>query len=104
MPEPPMIPSTALVIASRSPSPCVHGACAFAAPQARFAILTLRVSLQLAPRNPDGGPARHDMSNYGVLDTRFRSALDRMAAQGRLQAYTAPIDPHLEVAAVMKAL
>jgi 2,5-furandicarboxylate decarboxylase 1 len=42
------------------------------------------------------------MSNYGVLDTRFRSALDRMAAQGRLQAYTAPIDPHLEVAAVMK--
>ena len=44
------------------------------------------------------------MSNYGVLDTRFRSALDRMAAQGRLQAYTAPIDPHLEVAAVMKTL
>jgi 2,5-furandicarboxylate decarboxylase 1 len=44
------------------------------------------------------------MSNYGVLDTRFRSALDRMAAQGRLQAYTAHIDPHLEVAAVMKTL
>jgi UbiD family decarboxylase len=44
------------------------------------------------------------MSNFGVLDTRFRSALDRMTAQGRLQAYTAPIDPHLEVAAMMKAL
>jgi 2,5-furandicarboxylate decarboxylase 1 len=44
------------------------------------------------------------MSNYGVLDTRFRSALDRMTAHGRLQAYTAPIDPHLEVAAVMKTL
>jgi hypothetical protein len=39
------------------------------------------------------------MSNSGVLDTRFRSALERMALQGRLNAYTAPIDPHLEVAA-----
>jgi hypothetical protein len=37
------------------------------------------------------------MSNSGVLDTRFRSALDRMALQGRLHAYTAPVDPHLEV-------
>ena len=44
------------------------------------------------------------MSNSGVLDTRFRSALERMAEQGRLNAYTAPIDPHLEVAAVMKKL
>ena len=44
------------------------------------------------------------MSNSGVLDTRFRSALERMAVQGRLQAYAAPIDPHLEVAAVMKKL
>jgi 2,5-furandicarboxylate decarboxylase 1 len=44
------------------------------------------------------------MSNYGVLDTRFRSALERMAAQGRLAAYTAPVDPHLEVAAIMKKL
>ena len=44
------------------------------------------------------------MSNSGVLDTRFRSALERMAVQGRLNAYTAPIDPHLEVAAVMKKL
>ena len=44
------------------------------------------------------------MSNSGVLDTRFRSALDRMASQGRLHAYTAPVDPHLEVAAVMKKL
>ncbi|MCC6777511.1 MAG: UbiD family decarboxylase [Hyphomicrobiales bacterium] len=44
------------------------------------------------------------MSNSGVLDTRFRSALARLAEQGRLTAYTAPIDPHLEVAAVMKKL
>jgi 2,5-furandicarboxylate decarboxylase 1 len=44
------------------------------------------------------------MSNSGVLDTRFRSALERMAVQGRLLAYAAPIDPHLEVAAVMKKL
>src|SRR6478736_6656263 len=44
------------------------------------------------------------MSNSGVLDTRFRSALERMAVQGRLNAYIAPIDPHLEVAAVMKKL
>ena len=44
------------------------------------------------------------MSNSSVLDTRFRSALDRMAQQGRLAAYTAPVDPHLEVAAIMKKL
>lgn len=39
-----------------------------------------------------------------VLDTRFRSALDRMAAQGRLQAYTPAVDPHLEAAGIMKKL
>jgi 2,5-furandicarboxylate decarboxylase 1 len=44
------------------------------------------------------------MSNSGVLDTRFRSALGRMAEAGRLTAYTAPADPHLEVAAIMKKL
>ena len=44
------------------------------------------------------------MSNFAVLDTRFRSALDRMAEQGRLQAYTAKADPHLEVAGIMKQL
>jgi len=33
-----------------------------------------------------------------VLDTRFRTALERMAEQGRLVTYTAPVDPHLEVA------
>jgi 2,5-furandicarboxylate decarboxylase 1 len=43
-------------------------------------------------------------SNSGVLDTRFRAALARMADAGRLQAYVAPIDTHLEVAAVMKRL
>jgi 2,5-furandicarboxylate decarboxylase 1 len=44
------------------------------------------------------------MSNSGVLDTRFRSALARMAEQGRLLAYTAAVDPHLEAAAIMKKL
>ena len=40
----------------------------------------------------------------GVLDTRFRSALARMAARGRLHAYTAPVDPELETAGIMKRL
>src|SRR5712692_4145703 len=44
------------------------------------------------------------MSNSGVLDTRFRSALGRMAMQGRLRAYTAQADAHLEIAAIMKQL
>lgn len=37
-----------------------------------------------------------------VLDTRFRAALNRMAETGRLQAYTAPADPELEIASIMK--
>ena len=48
--------------------------------------------------------SNHGASNYGVLDTRFRSSLDRMAEQGRLQAYTAEVDPLLEVAGIMKKL
>ena len=44
------------------------------------------------------------MSNSGVLDTRFRAALERMANQGRLQAYTESVDPRLEIAALMKKL
>ena len=35
-----------------------------------------------------------------VLDTRFRSALGRMADQGRLQTYSAPVDIHLDIAGV----
>ena len=42
------------------------------------------------------------LPNADILDTRFRSALDRMIERGRLQAYTAAVDPHLEVAAIMK--
>jgi 2,5-furandicarboxylate decarboxylase 1 len=42
------------------------------------------------------------LPNADILDTRFRSALDRMIECGRLQAYTAPVDPHLEIAAIMK--
>jgi len=44
------------------------------------------------------------MSNYGVLDTRFRASLDRMVEAARLQSYTAKADPHLEVAGIMKRL
>jgi 2,5-furandicarboxylate decarboxylase 1 len=44
------------------------------------------------------------MSNYGVLDTRFRSGLDRMAEAGRVQLYSARVDPNLEVAGIMKKL
>jgi len=39
-----------------------------------------------------------------VLDTRFRAALGRMAENGRLQTYAAPVDPNLEVAGIMKKL
>lgn len=38
------------------------------------------------------------------LDTRFRTALSRMLEGGRVQAYTAPADPHLEIAAILKKL
>jgi 2,5-furandicarboxylate decarboxylase 1 len=44
------------------------------------------------------------LNNGSALDTRFRSALNRMAAQGRLQAYEGTADPHLEIAAIMKRL
>src|SRR5712691_1007148 len=85
MPEPPMMPSTALVMGGP--------------PRAMFAIVMLRASLQHVLNKGD-----RPMSNSAVLDTRFRSALERMAAQGRLTAYTAPVDPHREVAAIMKKL
>jgi 2,5-furandicarboxylate decarboxylase 1 len=39
-----------------------------------------------------------------ILDTRFRVALERMAERGRLATYTAPADPYLEVAGIMKKL
>jgi 2,5-furandicarboxylate decarboxylase 1 len=39
-----------------------------------------------------------------VLDTRFRSALGRMADRGRLQTYAAPVDVNLEIAGLMKKL
>jgi 2,5-furandicarboxylate decarboxylase 1 len=44
----------------------------------------------------------NSMSNADVLDTRFRSALRRMAEQGRLRAYDPPANPRLEVASIMK--
>ncbi len=42
--------------------------------------------------------------NMGEIDTRFRTALRRMAAAGRLRDLTNPIDPRLELAALMKQL
>jgi 2,5-furandicarboxylate decarboxylase 1 len=42
------------------------------------------------------------ISNSEALDTSFRICLDRMATQGRLQASTASIDPHLAIAGVLK--
>jgi 2,5-furandicarboxylate decarboxylase 1 len=41
-------------------------------------------------------------SNSAVLDTDFRAALARMAEQGRLHAYTAPVDPNLGLAGILK--
>ena len=43
-------------------------------------------------------------SNLGEIDTRFRTALRRMATAGRLRDYAAPTDTYLEVAALMKQL
>jgi 2,5-furandicarboxylate decarboxylase 1 len=44
------------------------------------------------------------MQNSDILDTRFRSALRRMAERGRLKSYEAQADPHLEIAGIMKRL
>ena len=43
------------------------------------------------------------MTLSNALDTRFRSALLRLAEQNRIVTWDAPIDPHLEVASAMKA-
>lgn len=42
------------------------------------------------------------MSQNQILDTRFRSALARLAAADRIRTFETAIDPHLEVAAVLK--
>ncbi len=34
-----------------------------------------------------------EYSNLGVMDTRFRAALLRMAQEGRVRTYTAPATP-----------
>ncbi|GGE28229.1 hypothetical protein GCM10007276_01790 [Agaricicola taiwanensis] len=44
------------------------------------------------------------MKNSDVLDSRFRSALSRMAAAGRIRTYEGSTDPYLEVAALLKKL
>ena len=43
-------------------------------------------------------------SGVAPVDTRFRAALERLRERGRLQAYTAPVDTHLDVAGIMKKL
>lgn len=42
------------------------------------------------------------MSAVGVLDLRFRTVLGRLAAAGRLATVDRPVDPHLELAGLMK--
>ncbi len=39
-----------------------------------------------------------------ILDTRFRSALTRLAQGDRVLTYQKPVDPHLEIAAILKKL
>ncbi len=43
-------------------------------------------------------------TNAGILDTRFRAALARMADAGRLKTYRQPADTELEIAAILKKL
>lgn len=44
------------------------------------------------------------MTTGEIFDTRFRSALSRMADGGRISVCKGPVDPHLELAALMKKL
>jgi 2,5-furandicarboxylate decarboxylase 1 len=43
-----------------------------------------------------------DMSQPQILDTRFRSALARLAARDRILTFDQPADPHLQIAAILK--
>ena len=44
------------------------------------------------------------MPRPNALDTRFRTALQRIADAGQLLTYGDPVDTHLEVAGIMKQL
>ena len=44
------------------------------------------------------------MPELKVLDTRFRSALERLSRAGRVLTYGETVDPHLHLAAIMKKL
>src|SRR6476619_4462350 len=104
MPEPPTIPRTALVMKlpyARNRIDLPAGRDRASDPPLSCSTLVLQL---IHPRVNRSATEASTMSNSGVLDTRFRSALERMAVQGRLQAYASPIDPYLEVAAVMKKL
>src|SRR6476619_1533632 len=104
MPEPPTMPRTALVMKlpyARNRIDLPAGRDRASDPLLSCSTLVLQL---IHPRVNRSATEASTMSNSGVLDTRFRSALERMAVQGRLNAYIAPIDPHLEVAAVMKKL
>ncbi|MGM4903396.1 UbiD family decarboxylase [Tardiphaga sp. 866_E4_N2_1] len=42
------------------------------------------------------------MAQPQILDTRFRSALARLAKSDRILTFEKPVDPHLEIAAILK--
>jgi 2,5-furandicarboxylate decarboxylase 1 len=44
------------------------------------------------------------MPRPNAHDTRFRTALQRIAEAGQLLTYSDPVDTHLEVAGIMKQL
>ncbi|MFG1357574.1 UbiD family decarboxylase [Xanthobacter pseudotagetidis] len=44
------------------------------------------------------------MAISNTVDTGFRPALERLAADGRIRVFTGEADPHLEIAALMKKL
>lgn len=48
--------------------------------------------------------ANDGMISNQVFDTRFRSALERMADRGRISVCRGTVDPHLELAALLKKL
>ena len=77
---------------------------------AKFASLRLTApcpQLKLAAYENTEAPTMNAdgrISNSEALDTRFRSALARMARDGRVLTRQGTSDPHLEIASIMKAM
>jgi 2,5-furandicarboxylate decarboxylase 1 len=59
--------------------------------------------MRVEPASP-GALAEARAASNSAVDTRFRSALARMARGGRVLTYSRTADPHLEIASTMKAL